>query len=77
MARQLLGQHTFFDMSVNIGQTKLSTLVAEVQFLVIDPIQVLKWWPSSRGHETNLYSQTILMRRFPHKYLRVLRGYLR
>ena len=31
-----LGQHTFFDMSVNIGQAELSPLIAEGQFLVID-----------------------------------------
>ena len=35
-----LGQHTFFDMSVNIGQAELSALVAEGQFLVIDTAEV-------------------------------------
>ena len=35
-----LGQHTFFGMSVNIGQAELSTLVAKGQFLVIDTAEV-------------------------------------
>jgi hypothetical protein len=34
------GQHTFFDMSMNIGQAELSTLVAKGQFLVIDTAEV-------------------------------------
>ena len=35
-----LGQHTFFDVSVNIGQAELSPLIAEGQFLVIDTAEV-------------------------------------